>query len=71
LPAEETSTRSQPSRFNSRAKTTESATVWPPRSSSQSVAEMRTNIGFFSGQAARAAANTSSGKRMRFSIEPP
>ena len=34
----------------------------------QSVAEMRTDIGFCSGQAARTRVKTSSGKRMRFSI---
>ena len=32
---------------------------------------MRTDIGFSSGQAARMARNTSSGKRSRFSSEPP
>jgi hypothetical protein len=32
---------------------------------------MRTDIGFVAGQAARMAANTSSGKRSRFSIDPP
>ena len=37
----------------------------------QSVAEMRTDIGFCSGHAARQAVKTSSGKRMRFSMLPP
>ena len=37
----------------------------------QSTAEMRTDIGFAAGHAARTASNTSSGKRMRFSSEPP
>ena len=41
----------------------------PP--ASQSVAEMRTDIGRSLGQAARMAANTSSGQRRRFSSEPP
>ena len=41
----------------------------PP--STQSVAEMRTDIGRSAGQTARMARKTSSGKRSRFSSEPP
>ena len=41
------------------------------RPAAQSVAEMRTEIGLSAGQAARTASKTSSGKRMRFSSEPP
>ena len=41
----------------------------PP--SYQSVAEIRTLIGRSAGQTARTASNTSSGKRSRFSSEPP
>ena len=48
---------------------TDSSGVIP--SSTQSVAERRTDIGLSSGQAARMAAKTSSGKRRRFSSEPP
>ena len=48
---------------------TDSSGVTP--SSTQSVAERRTDIGFWSGQTARMAAKTSSGKRSRFSSEPP
>ena len=40
-------------------------------SSHASVAEMRIDIGFSAGHAARTARKTSSGKRMRFSSEPP
>ena len=60
--------RSRPRR-TARATSTASSPVSPP--SAQSVAEMRTDIGFSSGQAARMARKTSSGKRMRFSSEPP
>ena len=40
-----------------------------PSSPAQSVAEIRTDIGLSDGQAARIAANTSSGKRRRFSSD--
>ena len=43
--------------------------VQPP--STQSVAETRIPIGFVSGKTFRTASNTSIGKRMRFSVEPP
>ncbi len=52
-----------------RATATESSSESPP--SFQSVAEMRTDIGFSSGQTFRSARNTSSGKRMRFLSAPP
>ena len=42
-----------------------------PSAPTQSLAEMRTDIGFAAGHAARTAWNTSSGKRMRFSSAPP
>ena len=42
-----------------------------PSGPTQSLAEMRTEIGLSSGQTARTAWNTSSGKRMRFSRLPP
>ena len=38
---------------------------------SQSMAEMRTDMGRSSGQISRMARNTSSGSRMRFSSGPP
>ena len=50
--------------------TTASAPVMPA-APTQSVAEMRTDIGFASGHAARTASNTASGNRMRFSRLPP
>ena len=37
----------------------------------QSVAEIRIQTGFSAGNAARTASNTSIGKRIRFSSEPP
>ena len=46
-----------------------SSSVMPP--AFQSVAEMRTDIGRSAGHTARIAEKTSSGKRSRFSIEPP
>ena len=55
----ETSIRFAPAALNARAISTESAPVMPP--STQSVAEMRTDIGFSWGHAARNAPNTSSG----------
>ena len=60
---------SQPWALRSRATSTESSGPRPP--SIQSVAEMRTDIGFSSGQTARTASKTSSGKRMRSSRAPP
>ena len=48
--------RSQPACANERATTTASSPVSPP--SAQSVAEMRTDIGFSSGHAVRMARNT-------------
>ena len=59
----------QPASLNIRAIFTASSPVTPP--SIQSVAEMRTDIGLSSGHALRIALNTSSGKRIRFSSEPP
>ena len=41
----------------------------PP--SAQSLAEMRTDIGFSAGQTSRIASQTWSGKRRRFSSGPP
>ncbi len=60
---------SQPCAFSSCATFTASSGSIPP--GAQSTAEMRTEIGLCSGQAARTASNTSSGKRIRFSSEPP
>jgi hypothetical protein len=40
-------------------------------SSTQSVADRRTDMGRSAGQTARMALNTSSGNRSRFSSEPP
>ncbi|MOA65343.1 hypothetical protein D3C78_1916950 [compost metagenome] len=48
---------------------TASSAVMPP--STQSLAEIRTDMGLSSGQTARTALNTSSGKRRRFSRLPP
>ena len=61
---------STPAACSMRAISTASAGVMPS-SPTQSLAEMRTEIGFSSGQAARTARNTSSGQRMRFSRLPP
>src|SRR5258707_11806471 len=61
--------RSQPACANARATSTASSPVRPP--STQSVAEMRTDIGFSSGHTARMARKTSSGKRRRFFRLPP
>ena len=58
-----------PCAMNARAISTASSAVLPP--SIQSVAEMRTVTGLDAGHAARTASNTSSGKRSRFSREPP
>ena len=65
----ETSIRSHPACAKARAICTASSPVSPP--STQSVAEMRTDIGFSAGHTSRIAANTSSGKRKRFSRLPP
>src|SRR5437868_2472769 len=65
----ETSMRSQPASFSARVKAIRSAPASPP--GAQSVAEMRADIGLCFGQAARHSRNTSSGKRIRFSIAPP
>src|SRR6188474_2109834 len=65
----ETSIAAAPASWNARAISTESGPVMPP--STQSVAEMRTVIGFVAGHTARIAANTSSGYRSRFSSDPP
>ena len=61
---------SQPFSLRQRDRITDSSTV-TPSPPSQSVAEMRTDIGCSSGQASRIAPKTSSGKRIRFSSEPP
>ncbi len=61
LPAEETSIASQPASLSRRASSTDSSAVVPLPSGIQSVAEMRTDIGRSSGQAARIARKTSSG----------
>ena len=60
---------STPARWNARAISTASAPSIPP--STQSVAEMRTDMGRSCGQTSRMARKTSSGKRRRFSSEPP
>ena len=60
---------SQPCALSSRAISTASSGWLPP--SSQSTAEIRTDIGRSSGHAARTASNTSSGKRIRFARLPP
>src|SRR6202158_774923 len=59
----ETSTRSTPASAKARAILTASSPVMPP--SAQSVAEMRTDIGFFTRQTPRNAPNTPTGKRGR------
>jgi hypothetical protein len=56
---DEQSMRSAPAALKARPMATASAGVMPP--STQSCAEMRTDIGRSAGQAARTAANTSSG----------
>ena len=60
---------SAPAAMNARAMCTASSPVTPP--STQSVAEMRTDIGRSLGQTARIAVKTSNGNRSRFSSEPP
>ena len=61
--------RSAPASLNIRASDNRSGSVKPP--GAQSVAEIRTDIGFSAGQTARTALKIASGKRARFSIEPP
>src|ERR1700704_3975631 len=65
----EQSIMSQPASFSMRVSAIRSSPDRPP--GAQSVAEMRADIGFRAGQISRQARHTSSGKRMRFSIEPP
>ena len=60
---------SAPASWKARAISTAASPSTPP--STQSVAEMRTDMGRSSGQRARMAANTSSGKRRRLASEPP
>ena len=65
----ETSIASQPCAASRRETSTVSSAVMPR--GAQSTALTRTLMGLCSGQAARHASNTSSGNRMRFSIDPP
>ena len=60
---------SQPCSRSIRANSTAWSQSKPPRT--QSVAEIRTLIGFDVGHTARQASNTSSGNRARSSSEPP
>ncbi len=60
---------SAPAALKARAMATASSAVMPP--STQSCAEIRTDIGRSAGQTARTAAKTSSGKRSRFASVPP
>src|SRR5258706_63833 len=66
---EEQSIMSAPAALKRRAISTASSGVMPP--STQSWAEMRTDMGLSCGQAARTASNTSSGKRRRVFQLPP
>ena len=61
---------SQPCAWSIRATATASSPVKPP-SSTQSVAEMRADIGLSAGQAARTASQTSNGNRIRLASDPP
>jgi len=65
----EVSIQSQPPAFRRFASAMESSIVQPP--STQSLAEMRTPIGLSRGHTSRTAQNTSNGKRMRLSNDPP
>lgn len=65
----ETSMASAPWAANAAAICTASSGEVPP--GAQSVADSRTVMGRSSGQTARTASKTSSGKRRRFSREPP
>src|SRR5450830_417743 len=66
---DEQSIRSAPAALNNLAISTASSGVIPP--STQSCAEIRTEIGLLSGHTARIAEKTSKGKRQRFSNVPP
>ena len=66
----DTSQMSAPARLKARATSTESSGV-TPSSPTQSLAEIRTDIGFGAGHVARTARKTRSGKRIRFSRLPP
>src|ERR1700681_337419 len=68
-PPDEQSTRSTPLAFTISARAMESSVFQP--FSIQSLADMRTNKGYLSGQLDRTAATTSSKKRIRFSKLPP
>ena len=61
---------SAPASLKARATSTEVSGVMPS-SPTQSLAEIRTDIGFGADHAARTAAKTRSGNRMRFSRLPP
>jgi hypothetical protein len=65
----EQSIMSQPASLSIRVAAIRSSPLRPP--GAQSVAEMRTDMGFVSGHAARQARKTSSGNFIRFSIGPP
>ena len=65
----ETSIRSAPASLKRCATIT--ASEGPSPAGCQSLAEIRTDIGRAAGHTARIAPNTSSGKRSRFSSEPP
>ena len=66
----DTSQMSAPARRKARATSTAVSGVMPA-SPTQSLAEIRTDMGFGAGHAARTAPNTRSGKRIRFSRLPP
>ena len=61
--------KSQPRAFSASAKAVVCSRSHPP--STQSVADTRTPSATDAGTTSRSAWNTSSGKRMRFSSEPP
>lgn len=65
----DTSMASAPCAAKARAISTASSALVPP--SAQSVAEIRTVMGRSPGHTSRTASKTSSGKRSRFSGEPP
>jgi len=69
LPPEEQSNKSTPKGARILAKAIESSTVQPP--SLQSVAEMRMNSGYCSGQLFLTAVTTSHNMRVRFEKVPP
>ena len=66
---DDTSIKSAPAALNARAMAMASTSVLPP--STQSCAEIRTDIGSCTGHTWRIASNTSSGHRRRFSTVPP